>query len=312
MAHACIPLRFERRQPRRAERGRPARQALHRGGAPLPRDPRPPDRPRGGARASPATPSASRNQEARAMAAISRAIGGSLDIAVHPARGGRDGARAPRRRPRLHPPRLGPAEHDAWRQLGGAPAPGAARGAAHRPRRARRPAPRPAPSRSAPAVQRRRLGRNDPRVNRALAERWRTRSALIVPLVAHERDPRPARVSTRATPRRWTEAQVEVAEALAAQAAVALENARLYEEARPRLQELKDAQAADHPEREDGGAGHVRLRPGPRGAQPAQLHRPPALDARAADRRAARPASPGRWRSWRTSSARRSAGWTAW
>jgi signal transduction histidine kinase len=47
---------------------------------------------------------------------------------------------------------------------------------------------------------------------------------------------------TRARPSRWTAEQVDVAEALAAQAAVALENARLYEDARKAYRELKEAQ----------------------------------------------------------------------
>jgi signal transduction histidine kinase len=47
---------------------------------------------------------------------------------------------------------------------------------------------------------------------------------------------------TAAQPRQWAEEHVEVAEALAAQAAVAVENARLYEEARAALHELRNAQ----------------------------------------------------------------------
>ena len=49
-------------------------------------------------------------------------------------------------------------------------------------------------------------------------------------------------VLTRRERSQWTAGQVEVAEALAAQAAVALENARLYEEARKAYRELKEAQ----------------------------------------------------------------------
>ena len=48
---------------------------------------------------------------------------------------------------------------------------------------------------------------------------------------------------TAAQPLQWAEEHVEVAEALAAQAAVAVENARLYEEARGALHELREAQA---------------------------------------------------------------------
>ena len=82
----------------------------------------------------------------------------------------------------------------------------------------------------------------DPRVNRALAERWQTHAALLVPLVAHDETLGLLAV-TAATPRRWAEEHVEVAEALAAQAAVTVENARLYEEARAALHELRNAQA---------------------------------------------------------------------
>ena len=81
-----------------------------------------------------------------------------------------------------------------------------------------------------------------PGVNRALSERWQIRSALFVPFVAHDETLGLLAV-TGTRPRRWSEAHVEVAEALAAQAAVAVENARLYEEARAALSELKNAQA---------------------------------------------------------------------
>jgi signal transduction histidine kinase len=82
----------------------------------------------------------------------------------------------------------------------------------------------------------------DPRANRALAERWQTPSALLVPFVAHDETLGLLAV-TAAHPRRWADEHVEVAEALAAQAAVAVENARLYEEARAALHELRNAQA---------------------------------------------------------------------
>ena len=82
----------------------------------------------------------------------------------------------------------------------------------------------------------------DPRVNRALAERWQAHSALLVPFVAHDETLGLLAV-TAAKPRRWAQEHVEVAEALAAQAAVAVENARLYEEARAALHELRNAQA---------------------------------------------------------------------
>jgi signal transduction histidine kinase len=81
----------------------------------------------------------------------------------------------------------------------------------------------------------------DPRVNRELARRWGAASGVIAPLAAHERT-FGLLVITSARPRQWTGEQVDVAEALAAQAAIALDNARLYEEARTAYDELKDAQ----------------------------------------------------------------------
>jgi signal transduction histidine kinase len=83
--------------------------------------------------------------------------------------------------------------------------------------------------------------RTDPRINRELAERWEAGSAIVAPLVAHDRA-FGLLLSTCSAPRGHRPEQVEVAEALGAQAAVALENARLYEEARRALRELKAAQ----------------------------------------------------------------------
>jgi signal transduction histidine kinase len=79
----------------------------------------------------------------------------------------------------------------------------------------------------------------DPRVN--LARRWEAASGIVAPLAAHDRT-FGLLVITNSEPRHWTEEQVEVAEALAAQASVALDNARLYEDARRAYQDLKDAQ----------------------------------------------------------------------
>ena len=53
----------------------------------------------------------------------------------------------------------------------------------------------------------------------------------------------PAGRSARPRPQQWTEDQVDVAEALASQASVALENARLYDKARRAYRELNEAQA---------------------------------------------------------------------
>jgi signal transduction histidine kinase len=82
---------------------------------------------------------------------------------------------------------------------------------------------------------------HDAHVNRELARRWDTGSGVIVPLLAGERV-LGLLVLTRAEATAWSEEQVEVAEALAAQAAVAIENARLYEDARKAYRELKEAQ----------------------------------------------------------------------
>jgi signal transduction histidine kinase len=82
---------------------------------------------------------------------------------------------------------------------------------------------------------------NDPRVNPDLARRWRAASGIVAPLAAHDRT-FGLLVITSTAPRRWTRDQMEVAEALAAQASIALDNAWLYDEARKAYQELKDAQ----------------------------------------------------------------------
>jgi signal transduction histidine kinase len=81
----------------------------------------------------------------------------------------------------------------------------------------------------------------DPRVDESLARRWAVASGLIAPLVAHDRT-FGLLVLTSTAPHDWTAEEVEVAEALAAQASIALDNARLYDEARRAYQELKDAQ----------------------------------------------------------------------
>jgi signal transduction histidine kinase len=81
----------------------------------------------------------------------------------------------------------------------------------------------------------------DDRVNHELARRWGAESGIIVPMMAGERV-LGLLMLTRARPSRWTAEHVDVAEALAAQAAVALENARLYEDARKAYRELKEAQ----------------------------------------------------------------------
>jgi signal transduction histidine kinase len=71
--------------------------------------------------------------------------------------------------------------------------------------------------------------------------RWSPTSGLAVPLVAHDTLLGVLLIGC-AAPRRWSEEEIETTEALAAQASVALESARLYKEARRAYQDLKDAQ----------------------------------------------------------------------
>jgi signal transduction histidine kinase len=81
----------------------------------------------------------------------------------------------------------------------------------------------------------------DPRVDHDLARRWDIASGIVIPLAAHDRT-FGLIVITATKPRRWTEDDVDVAQAFGAQASVALDNARLYDEARKAYHELKDAQ----------------------------------------------------------------------
>jgi signal transduction histidine kinase/putative methionine-R-sulfoxide reductase with GAF domain len=82
----------------------------------------------------------------------------------------------------------------------------------------------------------------DPNVNKEIARRWAGAAVLILPLVAR-RTTMGLLVLSSASPQQWTEDQVDVAEALASQASVALENARLYDKARRAYRELNEAQA---------------------------------------------------------------------
>jgi two-component system sensor histidine kinase HydH len=81
----------------------------------------------------------------------------------------------------------------------------------------------------------------DERVNKEVARRWETGSALIVPLLARQRL-LGLLVLTRTQPHCFSDEQADLAEALAAQASVALENAHLYAEQRRAFEELKAAQ----------------------------------------------------------------------
>ena len=179
-----------------------------------------------------------RNQEARAMAAVSKAVGGTLEVdaiirAV--AQTARDLVAADRavillgERPECM--RIGHVAGEAHPDF----VPGRNLDLIA------------AGSRLIPSAMRDRQVYNvadwriDPRVNTAIAERWRIRSGLIVPLLSRERLIGLLLLSS-ASDRYWSEDAVDVAEALAAQASVALENARLFEEAREAYRELREAQ----------------------------------------------------------------------
>ncbi len=74
-----------------------------------------------------------------------------------------------------------------------------------------------------------------------LARAWEVSAALVLPLRGRGRT-FGLLALTRASPGGWSDEQFDLAEALSAQASVALENARLYEEARHSLDELREAQ----------------------------------------------------------------------
>jgi signal transduction histidine kinase len=84
--------------------------------------------------------------------------------------------------------------------------------------------------------------KTDRRVGRFLAEAWRMGSLINVPLLGPEHT-LGLMIVSRASPYRWSEEEVDLAETLAAQASVALENARLYEQGRRAYEDLKAAQA---------------------------------------------------------------------
>jgi signal transduction histidine kinase len=82
---------------------------------------------------------------------------------------------------------------------------------------------------------------DDPRVNADLARRWGIRSAVIVPLLAHDRL-EGLLAADRSRPSTWSPDEVELTAALAGQAALAIENARLYREAQEMFLGLQRAQ----------------------------------------------------------------------
>ncbi len=81
----------------------------------------------------------------------------------------------------------------------------------------------------------------DARANADLARRWRTGSAIMIPLRARERL-QGLLLADRQQPSRWSASEVELAGTLAGQAALAIENARLYRESREALLRLQKAQ----------------------------------------------------------------------
>jgi signal transduction histidine kinase len=81
----------------------------------------------------------------------------------------------------------------------------------------------------------------DPRASADLARRWHIGSAVLVPLVVRNRV-EGVLMSTRRGPSRWNPEEVELVDALAGQAGVAIENARLYREAKDALLRLQEAQ----------------------------------------------------------------------
>lgn len=180
-----------------------------------------------------------RNQEARALAAINKAIGGSLDVAAVLHAVGETASEL-LSVDRAHvflgsdPRRLTVAH------LSGEPHPELVQGQALdlvglKARLGRQ------------AMETRQLltvddWANDPRVNRELARRWGIGSGIVVPLLARK-EVLGLLVLTRSAAHHWNEEQIDVAETLASQASVALENARLFEGARRAYRELQEAQA---------------------------------------------------------------------
>jgi len=81
----------------------------------------------------------------------------------------------------------------------------------------------------------------DPRANAALAARWEVGSEVLVPLLTHDRLEGMVMVSRRAASA-WTDDEVALADALGGQAAVAIENARLYRQVQESLRKLQEAQ----------------------------------------------------------------------
>ncbi|HEU4401633.1 MAG TPA: GAF domain-containing protein [Candidatus Polarisedimenticolia bacterium] len=81
----------------------------------------------------------------------------------------------------------------------------------------------------------------DPRANGDLARRWNIGSAILVPLVSHDRL-QGLLQADRSRPSVWNPEEIDLADALAGQAAVAIENAQLYREAQEAFLRLQQAQ----------------------------------------------------------------------
>ncbi len=82
---------------------------------------------------------------------------------------------------------------------------------------------------------------DDPRANADLARRWSIVATIVVPLLAHGRLSG-LLVAGRNEPSPWSDDEVQLTNALAGQAAVAIESARLYREAQQALLRLQQAQ----------------------------------------------------------------------
>ncbi len=179
-----------------------------------------------------------RNQEARAMAAISKAVGGSLDVRDVLAAVGKT-AREVLEADRVHillgasPERMSVAyvsDPDLPRLRAGELIDLAEiRASLHL----------SVLETGEPAVVEN--WAHDPRVNQSLMSTWAARSGVFVPLVSRTGLLGMLAVTCE-TPRKFEADEVDLIEALGAQASVALENARLFEETRRTLDELKGAQ----------------------------------------------------------------------
>ena len=276
VAHASVPLAFNGTSRGVLNLAAPHDRQLRRRGAALPRDGRPAAVPRRRGRAPPQGRASLQPGGARSR----RAQQGDRHVARSRgrARGGRPhGARDRARRPRPHPPRLRRAA--AQRGPRRRPAPPRAQ-ARRRPRPdgdGRQPAPPRA--RAAGAARDRGLGARPQRQQGDRAALGGCGGAHPAARGAPD-DAGPARAHVgdaarvdRGPDRRGRGARL-------AGLGRPRERAALREGA-PRLPRAERGPGADHPEREDGGRRHVRLRPRPRGAQPAELDRAAAVDPRA-------------------------------